>query len=140
MTNDRNQQKAEDILQQSKNQSRHTTEPSASETDAPAPPDCQTAIKAALLAIDRRDTPENINIRDARLKALLVGVEDSGDLPAIVETLETHLDTEIDTETPTQSDIARLLIRVGLQEATSDLLADAMTARQEALLEQANDF
>jgi hypothetical protein len=140
MANDSNQQKAEDILQQSKKQSRHTAEPSASETEDNESIDRTTAIKEALLAIERREAPENINIRDARLKALLVGIEDADELSDIVEDLETYLETEVDTDAPTQSDVARLLIRVGLQEATPDLLDEAMTARQEALLEQANDF
>jgi len=130
---------AEELLQQSKEQSRHTSEPTSSET-SPTGLDRTEAIKRALLAIEEGDVPENINIRDARLKALLVGLEDAGELDEIAATLATILDADVDTDEVTQSDVARLLIRTGLQEGVPDLLEDATDARQQAVLEQTDNF
>jgi hypothetical protein len=93
-----------------------------------------------LLSVEDGETPENINVRDARLKALLVGLEDAGELSDVAQSLAETLDTDSDDREATQSDVARLLIRVGLQEALPDLLADATEARQRAALEQASDF
>jgi len=130
---------AEELLQQSKEQSRHTSEPTSSET-SPTGLDRTEAIKRALLAIEEGDVPENINIRDTRLKALLVGLEDAGELDEIAATLATILDADVDTDEVTQSDVARLLIRTGLQEGVPDLLEDATDARQQAVLEQTDNF
>jgi len=133
--------RAEEMLDQVKDQKRYTSEP-----DAPAPaeesPDRTDAIKEALLAVDDGDLPENINIRDARLKALLVGLEDADELNTVAASLAQQLDadTDIAPDAATQSDVARLLIRTGLQEGTPDLLNDATDARQQAALEQASDF
>ena len=93
-----------------------------------------------MLSVEDGETPENINVRDARLKALLVGLEDAGELSDVAQSLAETLDTDSDDREATQSDVARLLIRVGLQEALPDLLADATEARQRAALEQASDF
>lgn len=130
---------AEELLQQSKEQTRHTSEPAAT-TASSAGVDRIEAIKEALIAIDGGEVPENINIRDKRLKALIVGLERSGDLEGVVTDVGATLDTNVDIDEPTQSDLARLLIRAGLQEALPDVLEDATEARQKALLEEATDF
>jgi len=128
---------AEELLQQSKEQSRHTSEPTQSGS---AELGRTEAIKNALLAVEDGDTPENINIRDARLKALLVGLEDAGELEEIATALASGLEADVDADAVTQSDVARLLIRTGLQEGVPDLLDDATEARQQAVLEQTDDF
>jgi hypothetical protein len=130
----------EELLQQSKEQSRHTSEPTRSAESSDATPGRTEAIKDALLAVEAGDQPENINIRDARLKALLVGLEDAEELDAVATELAGILDADTPEDGVTQSDVARLLMRVGLQEGTPDLLAEATDARQQAVLEQASDF
>jgi len=136
---DNNDADAEELLQQSKEQSRHTTEPNQS----PSPTVDRTgAIKDALLAIEEGDAPENINVRDKRLKALLVGLDNAGELDEVAEALDRKLDqdTDIGAQDTTQSDVARLLIRLGLQSGLQDVLDDATEARQQALLEQADSY
>ncbi|WP_338756529.1 hypothetical protein V9T20_12960 (plasmid) [Halobacterium salinarum] len=128
---------AEELLQKSKEQTRHTAEPSRTENDDV---DRVAAIKEALLAIEDGDAPENINARDARLKALLVGLNDCGELEATAETLAAALDTDVETQEVSQSDVARLLLRVGLQEALPDILSDAKQARKQMAVEQADGF
>lgn len=131
---------AEDLLQKAKAQSRHTSEPSMAASDTEAPNRVE-AIKEALLAVEDGEVPENINIRDARLKALLVGLQEAGELDTAASSLAEVLDSPPDmANEATQSDVARLLIRVGLQEGAPSLLADAKEARKQAALEQANEF
>lgn len=135
-----NTDQAEELLQEAKKQSRHTSEaPTAAESD---PVDTVEAIKNVLLAVEDGDVPENINIRDARLKALLVGLQEVGELDATAQSLSQTLDssTDIDASDATQSDVARLLIRIGLQEAAPDILEDATEASKQAALEQASEF
>ena len=134
----KNEDAAEDLLEEAKQKQRTTSE--ATSTDTAATPGRTEAIKEALLSVEDGETPENINVRDARLKALLVGLEDAGELSDVAQSLAETLDTDSDDREATQSDVARLLIRVGLQEALPDLLADATEARQRAALKQASDF
>lgn len=132
----------EELLQQSKEQSRHTSEPA---TASPSPADAVDrveAIKNALHAIEDGDAPENINLRDARLKAVLVGLDDAGDLDdvaaALIESLNSE--TDIDSADSSQSDVARLLLRVGLEEALPEVLSDATEARKQYAIEKADTF
>jgi hypothetical protein len=135
MTND--EEAAEELLQESKDKHRTNTEAASSQDDAE---DRTEAIKNALLAIEAGDSPENINVRDARLKALLVGLEEAGELSEVAATLGEVLDTDTDTSDVTQSDVARLLMRVGLQETLPEVYDDATEARRQAVLEQTDDF
>lgn len=139
MSDNTPESEAEELLQQSKDQKRHTSDPTDSglpETEV----DRVEAIKEALLSIESGNTPENINIRDRRLKGLLVGLEVAGELDTIAEDLVATLDGDFEIDEATQSDMARLLIRVGLQEALPEVLDDATEARQKALMEQASEF
>lgn len=128
--------KAEELLQQSKDQSRHTSEPATADERTH---DRVATIKNALLAIDRGDIPENINIRDERLKALLVGLDHANDLQAVVDELVDVTDGD-PIDDPTQSDAARLLIRAALHEVLPEVLEDAIEANQQAHLERGSDF
>ena len=132
----------EELLQQSKEQSRHTSEPSEASSSDEQTVDRVSAIKEALIAIDDGDAPENINLRDARLKGLLVGLSDTGELSQIATELETVVDgdTAVSTDNASQSDVARLLLRVGLQEALPDILEDAKEARKQKVLEDADEY
>ena len=132
----------EELLQQSKEQSRHTSEPSKTASSDEPIVDRVTAIKEALIAIDDGDAPENINLRDARLKGLLVGLSDTGEFSQIATELETVVDgdTAVSTDNASQSDVARLLLRIGLQEALPEVLEDAKEARKQKVLEDADEY
>ncbi len=132
----------EELLQQSKEQSRHTSEPSETQHSAEQTVDRVTAIKQALIDIDDGDAPENINLRDARLKSLFVGLSETGELSQIATELETVVegDTAVSTNSASQSDVARLLLRVGLQEALPKVLEDAKEARKQKVLEEADEY
>lgn len=141
MSNPNGDVEAEELLQQSKEQTRHTSEPTTSGGDQRAG-DRVGAIKDALVAIDEGAAPENINLRDARLKALLVALDDTGQLEAAAARAADDLDAEpdIDTDDASQSDLARLLLRVGLEQALPDVLDDATEARKQYAIEQADTF
>lgn len=140
MTDESDDVDPEELLQQSKERKRHTSEP----THSPDSPDVDRveAIKTALLAIDEGNAPENINLRDARLKALLVGLEEANELQQIAAELNTIVDGDLDADTDeiSQSDVARLLLRVGLQEGIPEVLEDAQEARKQKAVEQAEGF
>lgn len=140
MTDQSDDVDAEELLQQSKERKRHTSEP----TDSPGSSEVDRveAIKHAMIAIDENEAPENINIRDARLKALLVGLEEAGQLDEVAADLTAVVDSDVDVDTDdiSQSDVARLLLRVGLQEGIPDVLNDAKEARKQKAVEQADGF
>ncbi|UPM44752.1 hypothetical protein [Halocatena salina] len=139
----------EAILEEAKENKRHTSQPENEEEnqdDSPEGsqneiqgPDRTTAIKDALLAIERGDRRTNVTIRDEQIRAFLDGIESSGDLETAVTRLANRLDDDPE-ENPTRSDIGRLAIRVGLHECLPEMLEDARTAHKEALLEQADEF
>jgi hypothetical protein len=140
MTDESDNVDPEELLQQSKERKRHTSEP----TQSPGSPDVDRveAIKNALIAIDEGNAPENINLRDARLKGLLVGLEEAGELQQVAADLNTIVDGDLDADTDdiSQSDVARLLLRVGLQEGIPEVLEDAQEARKQKAVEQAEGF
>lgn len=140
MTDESDDVDPEELLQQSKERKRHTSEP----TQSPDSPDVDRveAIKNALIAIDEGNAPENINLRDARLKGLLVGLEEAGELQQVAADLNTIVDGDLDADTDdiSQSDVARLLLRVGLQEGIPEVLEDAQEARKQKAVEQAEGF
>jgi hypothetical protein len=140
MTDESDDVDPEELLQQSKERKRHTSEPTQS-PDSPGV-DRVEAIKNALIAIDEGNAPENINLRDARLKGLLVGLEEAGELQQVAADLNTIVDGDLDADTDdiSQSDVARLLLRVGLQEGIPEVLEDAQEARKQKAVEQAEGF
>jgi hypothetical protein len=136
-----NTDEAEELLQQSSQQRRHTTEAATTEESDGSNETASnrvSAIKQALVAIDQGDTPENINLRDARLKALLVGLEAAGQLDAVAGELAETVDGDTPTDA-SQSDVARLLIRTGLQELP-ELLEDATEARKQKAIEEVDNY
>lgn len=132
---------AEEALQAAKEQKRHTSQATSTEDDKDAAADRVAAIKDALVAIEDGESPENINFRDAQLKALLVGLNDVGQLGETAKKLGAVLDDDIDTEDGvSQSDLARLLMRVGLREALPEVREDATEAEQQKALEQTSGY
>ncbi|MDL0128507.1 hypothetical protein [Halobacterium salinarum] len=132
---------AEEALQAAKEQKRHTSQATSTEDDQDDAADRVAAIKDALVAIEDGESPENINFRDAQLKALLVGLNDVGQLGETAKKLGTVLDDDVDTENGvSQSDIARLLMRVGLREALPEVREDATEAEQQKALEQTTGY
>jgi hypothetical protein len=142
MSNQDAEKEAEELFQGSSSNRRHNTTAESSNTSTDETVDRVDAIKDALVAIDNGDAPENINVRDARLKALLVGLDDASELDAAAGELADALgdDAAVDTDDVSQSDMARLLLRVGLQEALPGILDDATEARKQKAIEEADSY
>jgi len=141
MTDQQSDVDAEEALQAAKEQKRHTSQATSTTDDQNAAVDRVSAIKEALVAIEDGESPENINFRDAQLKALLVGLDDVDQLGETAEQLGAVLDDDIDTEGGvSQSDLARLLMRVGLREALPEVREDATEAEQQKALEQTSGY
>lgn len=128
----------EELLQQSKTQTRHTSEPI---TSGDSGTDRVQAIETALRAIEDGDAPENINLRDDRLKALLVGLDEADELADAASRVAEHIDDDLDvTDDVSQSELSRLLLRVGLQASLPRILEDAKEARKQLAIERADNF
>jgi hypothetical protein len=115
---------AEDLLQQSK-QKRHETDPA----DSQETPSLKAAIKRELEAIDDDEKPQNVTIRDGNLVALLDGLDEAGELDAIVADARAALGR--DGDVVSRSEAARLLIRIGLAEVSPDAIRTAVEAQRE---------
>lgn len=142
MTDTDGEKDAEELLEQSKEQSRHTSEPDVNSTPAESEDVSRVeAIKQALVEIEENGAPENINCRDPRLKALLVGLDEADELGSVATDIVAELDDDrnVETDNVSQSDVARLLMRAGLQAALPSLLEDAEAARKRKAVEQAEN-
>ncbi|WP_266082275.1 hypothetical protein [Haladaptatus caseinilyticus] len=129
------QDKAEKLLQSSKNQKRSTSEPSPSDEAV----ELTQTIQEAYEAIDDGDASSNITVRDTNLAALFHGLEESGDLANVAAAARTELDRE-DDPTVNRSQTIGDLIRVGLQAVAPETVDQAMAAKKEYLLSRENEF
>jgi hypothetical protein len=135
-----NRDKAEEMLQESKDQTRHGAEaPSESQNDTPSL-SLQEAIRDAYERIDANDMPENLTIRDARLAALIRGLEETDQLATVAADAGAELGRDSDNTRGTRAATLRLLIRIGLREVAPETMQTAVEARKEYLTQQADEF
>jgi len=104
---------AEELLQQSKTQKRHETDP-ADITVADEP----TLVDAVADAY-ASDISENLTIRDGNLAALFAGLEETGELEAVIEAAADDWTT---TDGTSKAEALRLLVRVALGEVAPETL------------------
>jgi hypothetical protein len=140
MADDRD--KAEELLQDSKDQTRHGAEAqsgseSGSEVDVPT---LHEAIKDAHERLGADEMPENLTIRDKRLAALIRGLEVAGQLEDVAVDAGTALGRDTNDIRGTRAATLRLLVRVGLQEVAPGTTQTAIEARKEYLTDQADEF
>jgi len=135
------QEDAEELLKQSKEQRRHTTDaPDRDDRDGSDSVDLAEAVAEVLAKIDQGDTPSNLTLRDGDLAALFAGLERSGDLDRIVEDAHEALDRDGDPDSLTRATALRLLVRVGLAEIDPSVIDAAIEGKQRYLTDQASDF
>ncbi len=104
---------AEELLQKSKDQKRHQTDPS---TSSEATPNLADAVADAYTD----DISENLTIRDGNLAALFAGLEETGELEHVVNAAAGELDREADGES--KAEALRLLVRIALNEVAPEAL------------------
>lgn len=129
------QDKAEKLLQSSKNQKRSTSEPS--QVDGTV--ELTQTVQNAYEAIDNGDASSNITVRDTNLAALFHGLEESGELENVAADARRALNRENDSNVNRSQTIGDL-IRVGLQEVAPNTVDQAMRAKKEYLLSKEDEF
>lgn len=130
------QAKAEELLQQSKDQKRHETEPTTAEKDDT--PTLEEAIADAYVSLESGDLHSNLTLRDENLAALFAGLDELGDLERIGSNAAAELDRDADATT--KADVLRLLIRIGLSEVEDDVIDAAKNGRKQFLESKTDEF
>jgi hypothetical protein len=90
--------------------------------------DLEDAMVEMLEAVEAGETSKTLSVRDARLTALVRALEETGDLEAVGTDLQEALDREAAPDAIDRSELLRLAVRLGLQEAAPDLLDTARDA------------
>lgn len=109
---------AEAALQQSMEQSRHETDPT--ETTPDDDPTLVDAVADAYGALDDDEIAENLTIRDQNLAALFAGLDETGELGAVIDAAASELDRDDGGES--KAEALRLLVRIGLSEVAPEKL------------------
>lgn len=131
-----NKDKAEKLLQESKGQSRHKTEPET-EIKSAGTPTLEDAVADAYRRLDDNDLPSNITLRDDNLAALFVGLEKSDELVPLGEATADALEREATIDT--RADVLRLLLRYAISEIDDSILEHGKAGRTQYLTES-DDF
>lgn len=129
---------AEKLLQQAKEQKRHETEPTNA-TDTSDNLSLESAVQQAYEQLDDGDIPENLTIRDEHLAALFAGLDETDGLEDVGRAAADALDRDADG-LDTRVAVLKLLVRVGLDEVASESVEAAKEARREYLASQADEF
>jgi len=90
--------------------------------------DLEDAMVMLLAAVEAGETSKTLSVRDARLTALVRALEETGELEEVGTDLQEALDREAAPDAIDRSEVLRLAVRLGLQEATPDLLETARDA------------
>lgn len=128
--------KAEELLQQSTDQRRHTTEPTQQSDDSDV--ELSDAVARAYDDLDEGELHQNLTLRDGDLTALVEGLQRTGDLGAVAGRANEVLDRDGPVES--RADLLKALVRVGLAEVASEEVAAAKDGKRRHLTSQADDF
>ncbi|MCD2201365.1 hypothetical protein LPA44_15955 [Halobacterium sp. KA-4] len=90
--------------------------------------DLEDAMVTLLAAVEAGETSKTLSVRDARLTALVRALEETGELEEVGTDLQEALDREAAPDAIDRSEVLRLAVRLGLQEAAPDLLETARDA------------
>lgn len=138
MTDHNDEPDPEELLNQTTDQRRTTTQPSASEEGETV--SLEEAVADAFDEIENGDINSTFGFRDERIVALLVGIERAGELEDVVSDAQRALGREVDVEDVSRSEAARLLIRLGIQALDEELLEIGSAAYQKHLRDKADNF
>jgi len=135
MSNDTQDRDPEELLEQSKEQKRHRSEPQQ-ESEAADEPALEEYIADVYEELDADEVPTNLTMRDRNLAALIRGLDEAGQLDDVGADLRDHLDRDA-TNSESRGSVLGLLVRAGLDEVRPDLIEageagyEAFTERQE---------
>jgi hypothetical protein len=119
---DTDERDPEELLQQSQEQKRHTTEPNSTptETAEDSGQSLEAAIADAYAAMDAGDLHENLTVRDANMAALIAGLQATGQLEEIGDRANERLDRDFDVDTV--AGFLKAILRVGLEDIAPETL------------------
>jgi len=119
-----NEKDPDEILAESKENKRHTTDPDTNGSS----PALEDAILQAIEDVDSGDRPQNLTVRDEKLAALFGGVEDADRLDELMIRAAKQIGAD-PPEKVTRANALRMVIRAGLVESAPDLLETSKDAR-----------
>ncbi|MBX0297080.1 hypothetical protein [Haloarcula nitratireducens] len=126
----------EALLEQSKEQKRHRSQPQQNnEAESQGPP-LEEYIADVYDELDAGEVPTNLTMRDRNLAALIRGLDEAGQLDAVGADVRDHLDRDA-ADSESRGSVLGLLVRVGLNEVRPDLIEageagyETFTERQE---------
>jgi len=90
--------------------------------------DLEDAMVALLGDVEDGEVSKTLSVRDARLTALVRALEETGDLDDVGAALREELGREADADGIDRSEVLRLAVRLGLQEAAPETLDTAREA------------
>lgn len=137
MADTENSERAEELLQQSAEQRRHTSEP-----DQPPEEEASRSLPEAIAdaygALDAGDRHENLTVRDADLAALVAGLEETDQVADVADQANEHLDRDAPAES--RAHMLKAIFRVGLQEIAPETIDAAKEGKRKHLTQQADEF
>lgn len=99
-----------------------------SETPGEESTDLEDAVVALLADVEDGEVSKTLSVRDARLTALVRALEETDGLDDVGAALREELGREADADGTDRSEMLRLAVRLGLQEAAPEVLDTARDA------------
>lgn len=96
----------------------------------------EDAMVALLADVEAGEISKTLSVRDERLTALVRALEETGGLDDVGEALQKELGREGDPDGTDRSEMIRLAVRLGLQEAAPRVLDTARDASARHASEQ----
>lgn len=136
-----NQNKAEELLSQSKSQSRLNSEVSdqpTTEQDESEGLSLADAVANAYEDLDEGELHQNLTVRDEDLAALVTALENTGQLNNVAQRAYDRLD--IEGEPNSRADFIKAAVRLALSEIGEEEVEAAKQGKRKHLTQQADTF
>jgi|APHM01.1.fsa_nt_gi hypothetical protein len=98
--------------------------------------DIEDEMIELLTDINDGDVSKTLSVRDERLTALMRALEETGDIADVGASLQSELGRDTDTDEIDRSELLRLAVRLGLQQAAPEILDSARDASARYASEQ----
>jgi hypothetical protein len=121
----------EELREQTNVGTRAESESSSDETS-----DLEDAIVTLLGEVQNGDVSKTLSVRDEQLTALIRGLEETDSINDVGASLREKLGRDSATDGTDRSEILRLAVRVGLQEAAPEVVETARDANARHASEQ----
>ena len=96
----------------------------------------EDAIVTLLGEVERGDISKTLSVRDEQLTALIRGLEETGSLDDVGTSLKEELGRDDDEAMTDRSELLRLAVRLGMQEAAPEVVETAREANARHASEQ----